>query len=81
MKKKSKKFHMVHYVEDCSAKIRTFRKLKDVTNFIDEFYDKYPDQENGDNWIECVVTGIAGSIFNFDPSIKVEIRHAKNIRA
>lgn len=73
MKKKSKlpkkaKFHLCVYVEDCGTKIKKFSTLKALNDFILDFTAQHPNQSEGDNWIDYVVTNVTGQIHLWEHS-------------
>lgn len=70
---KKAKFHLCVYVESCGTKIKKFSDIKALKKFILQFSAEYPNQQEGDNWIDYVVTNITGDIHVFDHScLKVQ---------
>lgn len=72
--KKSKSKHLVLYVEDCSMKGKTFKDVKSMNAFIDDFKSKYPNppEQYQDDWIELIVTDIKGEITCVDDSLEIK---------
>jgi hypothetical protein len=66
--KKTPKFHLCVYVEDCGTKIKKFSTVKALNDFVLDFTAQYPDQREGDNWIDYVVTGVTGEIHVWEHS-------------
>lgn len=82
MKKKTKKItkkpvkreqmsHLLVYVQDCSSRLKTFTSIKDLNNFVLNFTAETADNTD-DNWIDFVVTNIAGDIHPYDSSIRID---------
>lgn len=58
------KRHLVTYVENCSPKIKTFKRKYEVVKFIQEYRAKYPDPSSG-YWIDLAVYDIMGDILEY----------------
>lgn len=72
--KVTKSKHLVLYVEDCSMKGKTFKDVKSMNAFIDDFKSKYPNppERYQDDWIELIVTDIKGEITCVDDSLEIK---------
>lgn len=72
IKKQSKPYHLLRYVEDCSPKTKLFKSLKSLNLFIYDFQAEYGIESRGDNWIDYSVTNITGDVHIYDPSAALE---------
>ena len=61
-----KKYHLVHYVEDCSSRLKKFSSFKAMKKFIIDFKAKHKDAD--DFWIDYAVTDITGAFIPLDNS-------------
>jgi hypothetical protein len=66
-----KKYHLVHYVEQNSSRLKKFKTLKALKAFVHEF-EKEHGRDGNDNWIDYAVTGITGSTLIYRESLEVE---------
>jgi hypothetical protein len=64
-KEKTKVFHLVYYVDNCSPKAKLFKIKKSATDFIKNFQKKYPNPDDG-YWVDFLVSEIHGKIEYFD---------------
>lgn len=63
LKKTTKPYHIVYYVEDCTPGMRKFNSLKDMKAFFKEFESRYPkDVDPGGTFIDFYVTNISGEV-------------------
>jgi hypothetical protein len=69
---KSSKFYLLDYVEGCTSKVKKFKTLKALNEFVLDFQAQYPNTREGDNWINYAVTNIAGEVIPYDNSVTVE---------
>lgn len=61
-----KKFHLLHYVENCSSKLKEFKTLKALDSFVASFQKKHKGSD--DFWIDYAVTGVTGKLVPLDES-------------
>lgn len=62
--KKQKVFHLLRYVVRCSPKIKKFKTIKAMNDFILEFEATKPNSD--DYWVDFAVTNIHGEALALD---------------
>lgn len=68
-----KKFHLLHYVSECTPKLKKFKTIKDLDTFVRDFEKKHPPGDRtGDYWIDYAVTNVTGLIYFYDESMDLE---------
>lgn len=61
----TKKYHLVKYVYNSEPRLRTFKTLKAMNQWVSTYTKKHVDPENG-YWIDFSITGITGEITILD---------------
>ena len=60
--KKSKTWHLVHYIENCESKNKKFNSLSNLSKFVKQFNKNNPTYADG-YWIDFIVTHIEGKLY------------------
>jgi hypothetical protein len=70
-KSKASTYHLLVYVEGCCTKLKKFRTIKSLNDFVLEFQSEHF-ANTDDNWIDYAVTHIDGEILIYDETVAVE---------
>lgn len=62
----------MQYVENCSPRIKKFKTLKAMNEFIKTFQKKHGINFRGDNWLDYSATYVTGNLKIYDPSVTFE---------
>lgn len=59
---------IVRVVKNCSCEILVFDTIDDVNAYLFQFDQEYPNNDpyNSGTWIDLIVTGVSGDIFDLD---------------
>lgn len=74
MKKKTKEYNLLVYVEDSSLSMKKFDTFKKMGEFVAKFQKKYPDHLASDSgyWIDYCITQVHGDVHFFTDGIKIK---------
>jgi hypothetical protein len=66
MKKQKKPFHIIHYVEDSTSKMKKFTSISELNDFRLNFEHENKGKEFDGYWIDFIITDIHGKIIPVD---------------
>lgn len=65
-KKQTKSFHIIHYVEDSTPKLKKFNSISKLNDFRLKFESDHPNGERDGYWVDFIITDVHGKFISVD---------------